>query len=76
MNHDDENELFNRLEADMATEAETNVVELNPARSKPTDRPPTEAPEPVDPTATVMVDGPQAKEPGYLSRIITAKRRA
>ncbi|MEU6385562.1 cell division protein FtsK [Streptomyces bauhiniae] len=76
---DDDNELFNRLEAEMATDpaadAGADVVDLDKARaareSTPTD------PAPDDPTARVMVDrpAPTAPGPGYLGRLAAAKRR-
>ncbi|MFJ8585207.1 cell division protein FtsK [Streptomyces sp. NPDC093595] len=80
MNHDDENELFNRLEADMAADSEANagaeVVDLDKARSarESAASEPTADVEP-DPTARVMVDGPAQKGPGYLGRLAGAKRR-
>ncbi|MEU5543574.1 cell division protein FtsK [Streptomyces sioyaensis] len=84
MNHDDENDLFNRLEADMAADNApqegAEVVDLNKARSarkEPSaEEPGTPAAEPGDPSARVLVDGPDVKGPGYLGRIIGAKRRA
>ncbi|MFF4277427.1 cell division protein FtsK [Streptomyces kronopolitis] len=79
MNHDDENDLFNRLEAEMTTPG-ADVVDLNKARSarkEPADeQPSTPADEPGDPSATVMVDGPDVKGPGYLGRLMGAQRRA
>ncbi|MGG7573560.1 cell division protein FtsK [Streptomyces sirii] len=84
MNHDDESELFNRLEADMATGSGADVVDLDKARSarnETADAPKPEAgqadpDESGDPSAPVMVDGPDVKSPGYLGRLIGAKRRA
>ncbi|MEU1343400.1 cell division protein FtsK [Streptomyces sp. NPDC005827] len=71
---DDENELFNRLEADMAANSGGEVVDLDKARSArdqsadPTDRPDSDpsadseagrsGAESGDPTARVMVDQP------------------
>ncbi|WP_028815307.1 cell division protein FtsK [Streptomyces flavidovirens] len=86
MNHDDESELFNRLEADLAADSEPNqggeVVDLDKVRSarESADSPATEPtadrePEPGDPAARVMVDGPAQKGPGYLGRLAGAKRR-
>ncbi len=73
---DDDNELFHRLEAEMAADSGADVVDLDKARaareSTPTD------PETDDPTATVMVDqaAPAAAAPGYLGRLAAAKRRS
>ncbi|MFF2065849.1 cell division protein FtsK [Streptomyces sp. NPDC058200] len=86
MNHEDENELFNRLEADLvadfgpAPEADpnANVVDLDKARSarESADSRTTESgPESGDPTDTVRVDGPAPVGPGYLGRLMGAKRR-
>lgn len=77
---DDENELFHRLEADMAADSRGEVVDLDKARSArtesadPTARPdsdPSANPEPGrsgdesgDPTARRMVDLPTAKAAG------------
>ncbi|MGW9427485.1 cell division protein FtsK [Streptomyces decoyicus] len=80
---DEENELFNRLEADMAADSGADVVDLGKARSaraESTNSSTTPAPdqpaEAGDPSATVMVDGPAPVGPGYLARLIGAKRRA
>ncbi|MGG2465622.1 cell division protein FtsK [Streptomyces sp. RGM 3693] len=86
MNHDDERDLFNRLEADMAADAThqqgAEVVDLNKARTArettgaPTaPEPTTEHPEERDPAARVLADGPNIKGPGYLGRLKGAKRR-
>ncbi|MGA4881637.1 cell division protein FtsK [Streptomyces lydicamycinicus] len=86
MNHDDDRELFNRLEADMAADAArqegAEVVDLGKARSArgaadeaPTPEPTGRPAEP-DPSARVLVDGPDVKGPGYLGRLMGAKRRA
>ncbi|MFJ2180824.1 cell division protein FtsK [Streptomyces anulatus] len=95
MTHDDESELFNRLEADMNTPTEADpvgsVVDLDKARSAraesadlttgpsadPTpDRPGSESGgELADPSARVMVDGPAEVGPGFMGRIVVAKRR-
>ncbi|MEU8642046.1 cell division protein FtsK [Streptomyces sp. NPDC048674] len=80
MNHDDDNELFNRLEAEMSTDPGGEVVDLDKARSArigsadPTARPDTDPSadsdpsrsdaESADPTARVMVDLPTAKAAG------------
>ncbi|MFI1465624.1 cell division protein FtsK [Streptomyces wuyuanensis] len=93
MNHDDENELFNRLEADMAADfgpdSGADVVDLGKARSARVGSADSH-PDPIadrsadphpgesdDPTATVMVDQPTptAAGPGYLGRLMGARRR-
>ncbi|MEW2082100.1 cell division protein FtsK [Streptomyces sp. NPDC005283] len=94
MNHDDENELFNRLEADMAPDSGAEVVDLSKARSarggsadsieqRTPDCDTAPSPEfPADgsggPSARVMVDRPNATAagPGYLGRLMGARRRA
>ncbi|MFI0908699.1 cell division protein FtsK [Streptomyces sioyaensis] len=86
MNHDDERDLFNRLEADMAVDAThqegAEVVDLNKARTArettndaPAPEPTTDRPEERDPAARPLVDGPDIKGPGYLGRLMGAKRR-
>ncbi|WP_199835386.1 cell division protein FtsK [Streptomyces sp. JHA19] len=86
---DDENELFNRLEAEMAADSGGEVVDLAKARSAraesadPATRPgadqsPDSRPgESGDPTARVLVDSPtlRAAGPGYLGRLQGARRR-
>ncbi len=62
MNHEDENELFNRLEADIATGG-ADVVDLDKARAHHAGF--------SDP---LMVDGPAPVGPGYMDRIQAAKR--
>ncbi|WP_435057226.1 cell division protein FtsK [Streptomyces sp. bgisy060] len=74
---DDENELFNRLETEMAAgEGGAEVVDLDKARAaRDTTAPPAD---PVDPDGErVMVDPPRpvATGPGYLGRLAGAKRR-
>ncbi|MEV8211010.1 cell division protein FtsK, partial [Streptomyces sp. NPDC079189] len=92
MNHDDESELFNRLEADMkaapAPDSGGDVVDLDKARSARSESAdPTadrsadplhtrSAAESGDPTEPVMVDGPAEVGPGFIGRIMGAKRRA
>ncbi|MFT9665551.1 cell division protein FtsK [Streptomyces rhizosphaericola] len=96
MNHDDESELFNRLEADMNTPTEPDpvgdVVDLDKARTaRAESADPTTGPsanpmpdrsdresgaESGDPTAPVMVDGPTEVGPGFMGRLMGAKRRA
>ncbi|MFF1536090.1 cell division protein FtsK [[Kitasatospora] papulosa] len=92
MNHDDESELFNRLEADMNTptapDSVGEVVDLDKARSARTesadplaDQSADSAPARFgdgsgDPDQPVMVDGQAEVGPGFMGRIIGAKRRA
>ncbi|WP_170837847.1 cell division protein FtsK [Streptomyces sp. TP-A0874] len=83
---DDDNELFDRLEAEMAADSRpdpgADVVDLDKARSArtgsgdPMTRPAADAS--ADPTARVMVDRPTpaAAGPGYLGRLAGARRRA
>ncbi|MFE1432404.1 cell division protein FtsK [Streptomyces griseoaurantiacus] len=74
MKHPDDDELFNRLEAEMAG-TRADVVDLDKARAaRETD--PT-GPESEDPTTPVMVDrpAPAVTGPGYLGRLAGAKRR-
>ncbi|BDH08396.1 cell division protein FtsK [Streptomyces seoulensis] len=87
---DDDNELFNRLEAEIAADSGGDVVDLNAARSARAestdtraDRVPDSGPggsgiESPDPTAKLLVDSPTVKAagPGYLGRLAGAKRRA
>ncbi|MFU0439538.1 cell division protein FtsK [Streptomyces sp. BG2AG] len=92
MNHDDESELFNRLEADMLAPAEPDsvggVVDLDKARSARTESADPRADRSADstharsgdgsgdPDEPMMVDGPAEVGPGFMGRIIGAKRRA
>ncbi|MFI6933535.1 cell division protein FtsK [Streptomyces sp. NPDC050287] len=79
---DDDNELFNRLEAELAADSGGDVVDLNAARSAraesadPGARP--DADRSADPSTPVLVDSPTLKAagPGYLGRLAGAKRRA
>ncbi|MGV9897062.1 cell division protein FtsK, partial [Streptomyces tendae] len=83
---DDDNELFNRLEAEMAADSGGHVVDLAKARSaraESADRSADTTPdgsgaESADPSAPVMVDRstPTATGPGYLGRLAAAKRRS
>ncbi|MEO3844490.1 cell division protein FtsK [Streptomyces sp. B22F1] len=91
---DDDHELFNRLEAEMATDSGGEVVDLDKARSardrsadSPTrldthgsaDSDPTgSGEESADPATRPYVDLPTPKSagPGYLGRLLGAKRRA
>ncbi|MFF4228992.1 cell division protein FtsK [Streptomyces sp. NPDC001820] len=81
---DDENELFNRLEAEMA-DAGGNVVDLESARAARGESADPSADTSADsraagsgnPSATVMVDQstPATTGPGYLGRLMGARRR-
>ncbi|MGP4004013.1 cell division protein FtsK [Streptomyces sp. 8N706] len=80
MNHEDENELFNRLEADMTGDTGAEVVDLGKvrsARSEPTVPDPgsSATDSPVEASGPVMVDGPAPAGPGFMDRIRGAKRR-
>ncbi|MFF4230079.1 cell division protein FtsK [Streptomyces sp. NPDC001820] len=90
MNHEDENELFNRLEKDLAAGAGADVVDLGKVRSARTESggDPTsvtdsegrttigqERSESVDPTAPLMADGPAPAGLGFMDRLMGAKRR-
>ncbi|MFF7973353.1 cell division protein FtsK [Streptomyces sp. NPDC007905] len=83
---DDDNELFNRLEAELAADSGGDVVDLNAARSaraESADRAADSHPggsgiESADPSTPLLVDSPTLKAagPGYLGRLASAKRRA
>lgn len=87
---DDDHELFNRLEAELAADSSGDVVDLNAARSARAesadpgaDRSADSHPvgsgiESADPSTPVLVDSPtlKATDPGYLGRLAGAKRRA
>ncbi len=87
---DDDNELFNRLEAEMSADSGGDVVDLDKVRSARAEsadsnadrsadsRPDGSGGESGDPTVTVLVDSPTLKAagPGYLGRLAGAKRRA
>ncbi|MER7050804.1 cell division protein FtsK [Streptomyces sp. NPDC000351] len=83
---DDDNELFNRLEAEMAADSGGDVVDLDKARSaraESADRSPDShdgrsGAGSGDPSAPLMVDrsAPTATGPGYLGRLAGARRRA
>ncbi|MFI9547591.1 cell division protein FtsK [Streptomyces sp. NPDC052016] len=80
MNHPDDNELFNRLEAEMSADSGGEVVDLDKARSARTEstdsvprpaadrssdsHPGESGAESADPTATVLVDSPTLKAAG------------
>ncbi|MFG3346927.1 cell division protein FtsK [Streptomyces sp. NPDC048018] len=74
---DDDNELFNRLEAEMAADSGAEVVDLDKARAARD----TTTPAVVDPTELegerplVDLPTPVATGPGYLGRLAGAKRR-
>lgn len=72
---DDDNELFNRLEAEMAADRGADVVDLDKARAA-REPAPADA-ESDDPTTPAMVDQSSAAKvgPGYLGRLAAAKRR-
>ncbi|MFD4653818.1 cell division protein FtsK [Streptomyces sp. NPDC058441] len=82
---DDDHELFNRLEAEMATGVGGEVVDLDKARAARTEptaptvdpSPDSEPFESGDPDVRVMVDQktPAATGPGYLGRLMGARRR-
>ncbi|MEU6891542.1 cell division protein FtsK [Streptomyces sp. NPDC046557] len=74
MNHDDESELFNRLEVDLAAD-DAEVVDLDKARLARESAAGEPVREPVDPGARARVDGPEQKGPGYLGRLAGARRR-
>ncbi|MGV9618092.1 cell division protein FtsK [Streptomyces tendae] len=83
---DDDNELFNRLEAEMAADSGGEVVDLDKARSaraESGDRSADSTPdgsgaESADGSARMMVDqsAPTATGPGYLGRLAGARRRS
>ncbi|MFF0832668.1 cell division protein FtsK [Streptomyces sp. NPDC003344] len=87
---DDDNELFNRLEAELAADSGGDVVDLNAARSARAEsagtspdrsadcRPGGSGIESADPSTPVLVDSPTLKAagPSYLGRLANAKRRA
>lgn len=78
MNHDDEHELFRRLEADLATPDDTptegggTVLDFDKHRKTP----PTDHAGSTDGPPPVAVDGPNPAGPGYLERVAGAKLRA
>ncbi|MFF8472447.1 cell division protein FtsK [Streptomyces sp. NPDC015414] len=82
MNHDDDNELFNRLEAELSADSGGDVVDLNAARSARAEsadsHPGGSVIESADPSTSLLVDSPTLKAagPGYLGRLASAKRRA
>ncbi|MEU4199046.1 cell division protein FtsK [Streptomyces sp. NPDC026294] len=75
---DDDDGLFDRLEAEMNAESSADVVDLDKARSARTAPEPAPAPDAAEgPTVPVMVDRPKpaAAGPGYLGRLAGARRR-
>ncbi|MGW3735055.1 cell division protein FtsK [Streptomyces sp. NPDC005148] len=79
MNHDDENELFNRLEADMATksgpDSGADVVDLDKARSARSESAdPVEAESGDSPVTLVDRPAPTGSGPGLVDRIKDSKR--
>ncbi len=72
MNHDDEHELFERLEADMATPDDGTVVDLDKHRKTPS----THDSGTLDGPPPVAVDAPAPAGPGYLDRVAGAQLRA
>ncbi|GGO58353.1 cell division protein FtsK [Streptomyces daqingensis] len=79
MNHDDENELFERLESEMTADEGSEVVDLNQARSartKPTESAAPTPDDPEDPPTRPVVDKPGGSSgPGFMDRVRGAKRR-
>jgi S-DNA-T family DNA segregation ATPase FtsK/SpoIIIE len=79
---DDDHELFNRLEAEMAADRSpdpgADVVDLDKARAAREPATPAPESEPGDPDTPVKVDqpAPTAAGPGYLGRLAGARRRA
>ncbi|MFI2350366.1 cell division protein FtsK [Streptomyces sp. NPDC019443] len=88
MNHDDENDLFNRLESELSPGPDSggDVVDLESARAargetvdEPAAEPATqsgrESADWQDDDRPRMVDGPQPKDPGLMGQAREAKRR-
>lgn len=81
---DDEHDFFNRLEAELTADFGADVVDLDKARTARTasaDASGDPTPVPMndgsgDPSARRLVDGPALAGPGYLGRLLGAKRRA
>lgn len=77
MNHDDENELFKRLEADMAADCEAEIVDLGKAgsaRGESADATTGRSGDDDDQEPR-LVDGPQPAEPGLMDQARGATRR-
>lgn len=82
MNHDDENELFTRLAADMAADfgpdSGANIVDLDKARTARGGSPDPTAdgsPDSEEGESAVMVDGPAPTGPGLMDKIRGGRRR-
>ncbi|WP_246144725.1 PLP-dependent aminotransferase family protein [Actinacidiphila oryziradicis] len=84
MNHEDENELFNRLEADIAADFGGEVLDLDKARAARSGPPDSATPEANDEPgsdpieaddAVAMVDAPAPTGQGLMDRIRGANRR-
>ncbi|WP_327168808.1 cell division protein FtsK [Streptomyces subrutilus] len=77
---DDEHDFFNRLEAELTADFGADVVDLDKARTArttTTDPVPDQTDdESGDPSAQRLVDGPDLAGPGYLGRLLGAKRQA
>ncbi|MEV7830840.1 cell division protein FtsK [Streptomyces subrutilus] len=78
MNHRDERDFFRRLEAELSADFGADVVDLDKARTARNTAadPAAVEDESGDPTARRLVDGPAVAGPGYLGRLLGAKRRA
>ncbi|MEW1636396.1 cell division protein FtsK [Streptomyces sp. NPDC093801] len=84
MNHRDEHDFFRRLEAELSADFHADVVDLDKARTaRASGADSSDHPAPVpaedesgDPTARRLVDGPALAGPGYLGRLLGAKRQA
>ncbi|GLV86578.1 cell division protein FtsK [Streptomyces lavendulae subsp. lavendulae] len=78
MNHRDERDFFRRLEAELSADFGADVVDLGKARTARNTAadPAAVEDESGDPTARRLVDGPAVAGPGYLGRLLGAKRRA
>ncbi|GAA3392232.1 cell division protein FtsK [Streptomyces roseoviridis] len=75
---EDDNELFNRLEAEMAADAGAAVVDLDKARAARDTTPTTTVVDPTEPEGErplVDLPTPVATGPGYLGRLAGGKRR-
>ncbi|MDI3344361.1 cell division protein FtsK [Streptomyces sp. AJ-1] len=75
MKHPDDDELFNRLEAEMAADSGAEVVDLDKARTARTTQAEPAGSALEEPGRPVMVDGPAPAGPGYFERLRAAKRR-
>ena len=79
VNHEDENELFQRLESEMAEDKPGAAPDFRKGPPEPTPAPEKsapDAPEESDPSSTVLVDSPGGPTgPGFFDRVRDAKRR-